>query len=280
MKIRSLMAATAACAFACSAFAADAPDKAKPAPPAHPNGPEAAAADVAKMTVPEGLQSTLFASEPMVVNPADMDVDERGRVWITEGANYRLAMHKDWGLIRPGGDRIVILEDSNRDGKADLQTVFYQDMTVNTALGICVLGNKAIVSASPFVFVLTDTDGDSKADRRELLFEDSCVRDHDHSTHAFVFGPDGKLYFNFGNEVKELRRRNVRAGGDAVDLPLPGAQHGRAGGKLQRQPLHRVAPGVADRQRFQHADAILRHGKVYPRRDLRLHRQPDRRRVD
>ena len=66
MKIRSLVAATAACAFACSAFAADAPDKAKPAPPAHPNGPDAAAADVAKMTVPAGLQSTLFASEPMV----------------------------------------------------------------------------------------------------------------------------------------------------------------------------------------------------------------------
>ena len=77
MKIRSLLAATATCAFACSAFAADAPDKAKAAPPAHPNGPDAAAADVAKMTVPAGLQSTLFASEPMVVNPADMDVDER-----------------------------------------------------------------------------------------------------------------------------------------------------------------------------------------------------------
>jgi len=186
--------------------------------PAHPNGPEAAAADVAKMTAANGLEAVLFASEPMLVNPANMDVDERGRVWITEGANYRLAMHKDWGIIRPGGDRIVILEDKNRDGKADKQTVFYQDMTVNTALGICVLGNKAIVSASPYVFVLTDTDGDSKADKREVLFEDTCLRDHDHSTHAFVFGPDGKLYFNFGNEIKELRRPK----GGILSVPLNG----------------------------------------------------------
>jgi len=223
MTPRCLSIARGALAFAAgftafAVFAADEPAKTKPAPPAHPNGPAAAAEDMAKMTAAAGLEATLFASEPMVVNPADMDVDERGRVWITEGANYRLAMHKDWGIIRPGGDRIVILEDSNRDGKADKLTVFYQDMTVNTALGICVLGNKAIVSASPYVFVLTDTDGDGKADKREVLFQDSVKNDHDHSTHAFVFGPDGKLYFNHGNEVKELRRPK----GGIKSVPLNG----------------------------------------------------------
>jgi putative membrane-bound dehydrogenase-like protein len=201
-----------------SALAADPAAKPKPAPPTHANGPAAAATDVAGMTTAAGLEVTLFASEPMVVNPADLDVDERGRVWINEGANYRLTMHKDWGVIRPGGDRIVVLEDKNRDGKADKQTVFYQDMTVNTALGICVLGNKVIVSSSPWVFVLTDTDGDGKADRRELLFEDTSKGDHDHCMHAFVFGPDGKLYFNFGNEVKELRRPK----GGTLKLPLNG----------------------------------------------------------
>ena len=222
MNLRFVLAATAATAAfaACSsAFGADAPAKAKTPPPAHVNGPEAAAADMAKMTAAAGLQSTLFASEPMVVNAADMDIDERGRVWITEGANYRLAMHKDWGIIREGGDRIVILDDTNRDGKADQHTVFYQDWTVNTALGICVLGNKAIVSASPYVFILTDTDGDSKADKREVMFMDSVKGDHDHSMHAFVFGPDGKLYFNFGNEVREL----FRPKGGIASIPLHGA---------------------------------------------------------
>src|SRR5688572_8071876 len=211
--------AVAAGFTAFSVLAAEQPAKPKEARPPHPNGPAVAASDMAKMTAATGVEAVLFASEPMLVNPADMDVDERGRVWITEGANYRLAMHKDWGLIRPGGDRIVILEDSNRDGKADKQTVFYQDMTVNTALGICVLGNKAIVSASPYVFVFTDTNGDSKADQREVLFKDSVKYDHDHSTHAFVFGPDGKFYFNFGNEVRELRRPK---GGGLLSVPLNG----------------------------------------------------------
>src|SRR5207244_12785043 len=77
-------------------------------------GPEAARASVKSFTVAEGLQVSLFASEPMVLNPTDMDVDARGRVWITEGANYRSSFQK-WGVLRPEGDRIVILEDANKD---------------------------------------------------------------------------------------------------------------------------------------------------------------------
>ena len=158
-----------------------------------------------KMQVADGLTVSLFAAEPMVVNPADLDVDARGRVWVTEGANYRSTFQK-WGVLRPGGDRIQILSDTNGDGTADAAKTFYQDPTINTALGICVLGNQAIVSASPYIFRLTDTDGDDVADQRELLFSTNPQSaDHDHAAHAFVFGPDGKLYFNFGNAGGFLR---------------------------------------------------------------------------
>jgi putative membrane-bound dehydrogenase-like protein len=160
---------------------------------------------VNQFTVAEGLQVSLFASEPMLRNPTDMDIDERGRVWLAEGVNYRSTFQK-WGVLQPAGDRIVILEDTNGDGRATQETVFYQDPSINAALGICVLGNKVIISDSPNVFVLTDTDGDGKADQRELLFTGIGGVDHDHGVHAFVFGPDGKLYFNMGNEGKQLAR--------------------------------------------------------------------------
>src|SRR5436309_4550894 len=192
-------------------------------PPQHSFGRDAALAEVSKMTPAAGLEVSLFACEPDVVNPCDMDIDERGRVWITEGANYRLSLHSDWGLIRPGGDRIVVLEDTDHDGVADKSTVFYQDPSINAALGICVLGNKVIVSISPHVFVLTDTDGDGKADKRELLFTGIGGRDHDHGVHAFVFGPDGKLYFNMGNAGKQLFNpveRNVPLHGEIGTVPM------------------------------------------------------------
>ncbi|HXU79538.1 MAG TPA: PVC-type heme-binding CxxCH protein, partial [Methylomirabilota bacterium] len=177
-------------------------------------GWEAARNAALKFSVGDGLGVALFASEPMVRNPTDMDIDERGRVWITEGVDYRV--WQKWGTLEPSGDRIVILEDSNQDGVADKETVFYQDPSINAALGICVLGNRVIVSDSPNVFVLTDTDGDGRADKRELLFTGIGGKDHDHGVHAFVFGPDGKLYFNMGNEGKRLCRPASR------ELPLHG----------------------------------------------------------
>src|SRR6266404_3255173 len=167
-------------------------------------GPEAARQSLKRFNVAEGLEVTLFASEPLLRNPTDMDIDQRGRVWVTEGVNYRSTFQK-WGILQPEGDRIVILEDTNGDGAADKETVFYQDPSINAALGICVLGNQVIVSVSPNVFVLTDTDGDGRADRRDLLFTGISGKDHDHGVHAFVFGPDGKLYFNMGNEGKQLQ---------------------------------------------------------------------------
>src|ERR1700756_4084287 len=156
---------------------------------AHEFGPEAARASLTNFTVANGLALTLFASEPMIRNPTDMDIDERGRVWITEGVNYR-STFQPWGVLQPAGDRIVILEDTDGDGVADKATTFYQGPEINSALGICVLGNKAIVSCSPNVYIFTDTDGDGKADKKGLLFSGIGGVDHDHGVHAFSFGPD------------------------------------------------------------------------------------------
>ncbi len=165
-------------------------------------------------TVADGLEVSLFAAEPMVRNPTDMDIDERGRVWVCEGVNYR-STFQPWGVLDQRGDRIVILEDTDHDGVADKETTFYQGHDIDSALGICVLGNKAVVSRSPDVFVFTDTNGDGKADKKELLFTGIKGVDHDHGVHAFVFGPDGKLYFNFGNAGEQIKRAD---GSSVIDI--------------------------------------------------------------
>lgn len=172
-------------------------------------GPAAAREELKKLQVADGLAVGLYACEPMIRNPISMDVDARGRVWVTEGANYR--MFQKWGKLRAGGDRIVILEDTNSDGEADVAKVFYQGNDINSALGICVLGDKVIVSCSPNVLLFEDKDGDDKADGPpKILFGGISGVDHDHGVHAFSFGPDGKLYFDMGNEGKQLKTADGR----------------------------------------------------------------------
>lgn len=149
------------------------------------------------------LQLTLFASEPMMTNPTNMDIDDRGRVWITEAYNYRNQLNPK-NPVKAEGDRILILEDTDGDGQADKSTVFYQGTDINAALGIAVFGNKVFVSVSPNVFVFTDENGDDVPDKKEVLFTGVGGVQHDHGMHAFTFGPDGKLYFNYGNEGKGL----------------------------------------------------------------------------
>ncbi|HAV64871.1 MAG TPA: dehydrogenase, partial [Verrucomicrobiales bacterium] len=173
------------------------------------HGPEAAREQLKRLQVADGLEVRLFASEPMIRNPISMDIDARGRVWVTEGANYRL--FQKWGKLVPEGDRILILEDADGDGAADSAKVFYQGNDVNSALGICVLGPRVIVSCSPNILVFEDRNGDDRADGPPtVLFSGIGGVDHDHGAHAFHFGPDGKLYFNIGNDGRQLKTADGR----------------------------------------------------------------------
>lgn len=162
--------------------------------------PEAA---TEQLDVHPELTVQLFASEPMMLSPSSIDIDHRGRVWVCEVVNYR----KHNGE-RAEGDRILILEDTDGDAKADKSTVFHQGRDVDSAHGICVLGNKALISCGDDVFWLIDDNGDDKADRKELMFTKIGGAQHDHGIHAFHFGPDGRLYFNFGNAGKQLCDKN------------------------------------------------------------------------
>ncbi len=85
-----------------------------------------------------GLEATLWASEPMLVNPTNIDVDSRGRVWVAEGLNYRLTRGGNQRFHRiEEADKIKILEDTDGDGKADKVTVF-ADRIFPVPMGIAV----------------------------------------------------------------------------------------------------------------------------------------------
>ncbi|MBL8888908.1 MAG: NPCBM/NEW2 domain-containing protein [Planctomycetaceae bacterium] len=165
---------------------------------------------VSGLEIHSGVAATLAAAEPTLKSLTNLDVDHRGRVWVCEVMNYRGHNGR-----RPEGDRILILEDENADGVMDTSKVFYQGRDIDSAMGICVLGNRVIVSASPNVWVFTDEDGDDIPDRQELLFTKTGQAQHDHSAHSFLFGPDGKLYWNFGNTGHTVHDRN---GNLVVDL--------------------------------------------------------------
>lgn len=158
---------------------------------------------VAGLDVTDGVELNLFAAEPMLLSPSNIDIDHLGRVWVCEVVNYRRFANGN-NAERVEGDRILILEDTNGDGMADKETVFYQGRDIDSAHGVCVLGNRVIVSAGDSVLSFYDDNGDSKADRKEVLFTGIKGTQHDHGIHSFMFGPDGRLYFNFGNSGEEL----------------------------------------------------------------------------
>ncbi|MCP3915953.1 MAG: c-type cytochrome [bacterium] len=171
---------------------------------------------VSTLRTAPALEVNVWARTPMLSNPTSIDVDERGRVWVAEAVNYRDFNNQDdkttW---RAGGDRIVILEDTTGDGRADSSRVFVQDEDLVSPMGVAVVGDEVIVSCSPNLIVYTRGPEDEVLDKRVLLTGFGGL-DHDHSLHAAQLGPDGRYLFNVGNAgphlVEDAAGWNLRAG--------------------------------------------------------------------
>ncbi len=154
---------------------------------------------------PADLEATVWAESPLFFNPTNLDVDVKGRIWLTEAVDYRDFNNKpDQHLTHPQGERVVILQDTDGDGKADKSTVFVEDKDLVSPLGIAVIGKQVIVSTAPSLIVYTDENGDDKPDKKEVFLTGFGGVDHDHSLHSVVAGPDGRWYFNVGNAGPHL----------------------------------------------------------------------------
>lgn len=137
----------------------------------------------------EGLEVNLFASEPMVRKPIQMAWDARGRLWVASSAIYP--------HIKPGqtqSDQILILEDTDRDGKEDKSIVFYEGLLIPT--GIWPQDGGVYVANSTELLFMQDTNGDDKCDTSKVLLSGFGTEDTHHILHTIKGGPDGNLYFN------------------------------------------------------------------------------------
>lgn len=156
-------------------------------------------AQQAALQLAPGVELNLWASDPMIAKPIQMAWDARGRLWIASSAIYP--------QVKPGStanDKILIVEDTNNDGKADKSTVFYDGLLIPTgvwpvidnSLPISAPGryNAAYVANSTEVLLLRDTDGNGRADDKQVVLSGFGTEDTHHIIHTFKGGPDGALY--------------------------------------------------------------------------------------
>ena len=170
---------------------------------------------LAKIEVPEGFELNLFASEvqfPDLANPVQMQVDSKGRLWAASWNSY-----PKW---RPGDemiDSLMIFEDTDNDGKADVRKIFAH---IHNPLGFEFWGGGVIVTSGPDLWFLKDTDGDDKADVRFPIVQGLGTSDTHHAANNLIMGPDGGIYWQSGiflmHNHETPWQQNLNTGGSGL----------------------------------------------------------------
>ncbi|MFN7137772.1 MAG: PVC-type heme-binding CxxCH protein [Limisphaerales bacterium] len=207
---------------------------------------------IKKFKVPEGFKIELFAAEPRLANPVSFTIDEKGRFYVAETfrhtdgtldvrkymhwldeelANQTIEeqrekilqrLHESPDMFRET-ERVRLIEDRNRDGKADFDSVFAEGFNSELhGIGAGLLARKGNVyfTCIPSLYLLRDENGDGKADVKKALQTGYGVRFAyiGHDLHGLKMGPDGKLYFSIGD-----RGFNVKQGDRTIAFPEGGA---------------------------------------------------------
>jgi len=145
-------------------------------------------AELDAFTITDGFDINLFAVDPQIANPISITWDNRGRAWVGTSTTYP--------QLKPGQervDRIVILEDTNNDGRADKHTVFAEGLLIPHA--VMPVKGGAYVSTTTELLFLSDNDGDDKADETRVIYSGFGHSDVHHTLHSMRWTPWGDLHF-------------------------------------------------------------------------------------
>ena len=146
---------------------------------------------VESMTLQDGFEASVYASEPMMTQPMAFCWDSKGRIWIAENRDYET---RQTGFSADGNSRILILEDADGDGAADSRKVFLEGIPFPAGIAVGMGG--LWLGAPPNLLFVPDRDGDDKADMDdiEVRLTGWGIRDRHETLNSFIWGPDGWLY--------------------------------------------------------------------------------------
>lgn len=189
--------------------------------------------EMAGFHLPPGFEINLYASEPDITKPINMEFDDRGRLWVTHSIEY-----PNEAATGSGQDKITILEDTNGDGKADKFTDFASDL--NIPIGIMPVPGGAIAYSIPNIYFFADKNGDDKYDEKTVL-----VGPFDHvDTHGminnFLRGLDGWIHSSHG-----FRNSSKVAGADGDSISMTSGNTFRFrmdGSRVEQTTFGRVNP--------------------------------------
>nr|MBP7951814.1 hypothetical protein [Verrucomicrobiales bacterium] len=158
-----------------------------PVPPSPPLSPEEA---MKTFRIAPGYRLELVASEPMVQNPISFDFDPQGRIWVVEYQGYQRDIDGN-----DEGDpicRVVVLEDTNADGRADKSTVFLDKLVMPRSLSFVKGG--VLLQEPPNVYFCEDKDGDLRCEKRTVVGQMGLAGNPQHTANGLRYGIDNWLH--------------------------------------------------------------------------------------
>jgi len=198
--------------------------------------------------IADGFKIEMIASEPLVSSPVDMEIDEYGRMYVVEMHGYPLDVS--------GSGNIILLADTDGDGRMDKRTVFMDKLVLPT--GIQRWKKGVIVTDAPHVYYLEDTDGDGRADKVDTLLTGFALTNPQHNMNNPVYGLDNWIYIAHEGAVR-TRDYAREFGGTGSEIRFPGWEDGKRlpvnanGRSIRFQPDQKNLEMMASRCQFGHS---------------------------